>query len=229
MENSGSLLGLRRGLKALEIFAASENGLTFNQIKDAFDDLVPSTVSRLLKVLTDEEMIKLDHQTKRYLLADRSHEMANLIKGKVSIAQKMQPHLNRLGKETGLSSAFFQYESGKAVLVAKSEQPEAFHYAAIGTFPASFKHAFKQICFAHVQEKSQSDDFDQNKLKEIRQLPVLVSKQDDHPGLTRIAAPVFLGNDKECAGAIGISFYQKLNNQKLEKLAAIVKNTAQNF
>jgi len=223
MVNGGALLGLRRGLKVVEILAGSEFGFTFNQIKDAFDDLVPSTVSRLLKVLIDEGMIRLDHNSKRYLLAERSKRMAGLIRCKISIAEKMQPYLDRLAKETGLSAAFFQYEDDKAVLMAKSERPEAFHYSGIGSFPGNLQHAFKLVCFAYLRD-SQTNDLDKNKLQKIRELSVFVNKQDDHSGLTRIVAPVFIG--KEFAGALGISFYRQFNEKELQHLAETVEQTA---
>lgn len=223
MEKNVSLLGLRRGLKVLEILAVSENGLTFNQIRDAFDDLVPSTISRLLKVLIDERMIKLDHRIKCYLLAERSHEIAYLIEEKVPIHQKIQPYLDELAKESRLSSAFFQYKNEKAILMAKSEQPEAFHYAEIGTFPISIKHAFKQICFAHSPIKDQSHNFNQKQINQLKKLPLLINTEDDQDGLTRIVAPLFKNNSKLFIGAIGISFYQKFDKNKLTELGKQVE------
>lgn len=226
MEKS-SLLGLRRGLKLLEMLATSEAGLTFNQVKNGFDDLVPSTVSRLLKVLTDEGMIQLDHNTKRYLLAERSQKMAEMITGELSIAEKMQPHLDELSRKTGFSAAFFQYEDRKAVLQAKSEQPEAFHYSGIGSFPVSLCHAMKLVCFAHESE-APTEGMDEGKLNEIRQMHVFVNKHDDREGLVRIAAPVFSHNG-EFIGALGITFFQRIDKRELEKVTEIVKQTAERF
>ena len=304
MKQGGALLGLRRGLKLLELLAAAEEGLTFNQIKNAFDDLVPSTVSRLLKVLIDEGMIRNDHNSKCYLLAERSQKMADLICGKISLAEKMQPYLDDLSKKTGFSAAFFQYEDGKAILQAKSEQAEAFHYSGIGSFPTNQQHAMKLVCFAYEQTTS-TEEMDQEKLKEIREMPVFINEHDDSPGLIRIAAPVFIidsckmghflpgttknhvqpgtavlqsktrnctagdgrtteedkklysrgrpyyrgrqetlqpgtavvqsksishnsiTNNGKFAGAMGISFYQQLKKEELEKIAKIVEATAE--
>lgn len=220
-----SLLGLRRGLKLLELLAASD-GLTFNQVKNAFDDLVPSTVSRLLKVLTDEGMIRLDHNTKRYLLAERSQKMADLISGGKSIAEKMQPYLDRLAGETGLSAAFVQFENNQVIIAAKSEQPEAFHYSKVGSSPNSLQHAMKRLCFAY-SDQTPPEGMDQELLKEIKKLTVYINQQDDQVGLTRIAAPVF-GETGEFLGALGISFYQQLNKLELAKVAEIVKQTGEN-
>lgn len=226
MEKNG-LLGLRRGLKLLELLAAAEEGMTFNQIKNAFNDLVPSTVSRLLKVMMDENMIYLDHNLKRYLLAERANKIANMIISGVSVAEKVKPYLDELARMTGFSAAFFQYENGKAVLKSKSEQPEAFHYSVIGSSPSSNAHAMKIVCFAHEKNVAISE-IDKEKIEEIRSLPVFINEHDDKPGLIRIAAPVFDRNG-DFLGAMGVSFYQKMDNKKLIEIAEIVKKMANSF
>jgi hypothetical protein len=88
------------------------------------------------------------------------------------LADVVTPELRRLAEETGESAACFRGIDGGAELIAKHEVDERFRYMAVGGVNRNCdRHAFARLL--HWQGE----------------VPVvLVNRDDDQPGLMRIAA-----------------------------------------
>lgn len=222
------LSGLRRGIKALEVLATAPAGLPFKALQQAFPDLVPSTLSRLLKVLVDEGMVRYEAGSRRYSLAERTGELAALIQGQATIARKMQPLLDRLAASTKMSAAFFEYKDRKIMLTAKAEQPEAFHYSGIGSMPAKWSHGMRRLCAAHLPatERKKLGPGQVPGVNKLKRMKVFINTEDDQPGLVRICSPVFYKESSSFAGVMGISFYRRFNTAEMDKLAEMVQQAA---
>lgn len=232
---SGTMVGLRRGIEILELLATHREGLPFNMILDRFEDLAPSTLSRLLKTMSEEKLVINDAGSRLYSLAARAQILANAICGRAPFAERIQPFVNRLARVTKFSAVFVEVQNNQILLVAKCEQEEAFHYSPVGSKLQYWaEHGLAKICFAHMPKQAWQQHLAdpprplpkprrsiQKELREIASCTVLINRHDDQQGLTRIGAPVFA--DKQFIGAIGISFYRQLNEALLNETATIVE------
>ncbi|MBN1864605.1 MAG: helix-turn-helix domain-containing protein, partial [Victivallales bacterium] len=221
-----SLLGLRRGLRVLELLAGTvDTGLGFGRLREEFGDLAPSTVSRVLKVLMDEGYVEPGGFGRGYVLGARARDFALRVSGHASTAQRMEVHVERLALESGHSAAYFELAGAGVVLRVKSERPDAFHYAGVGSSPAGPRHCMKLVCMAFAG--GDTGGFREGELDILRGSGVLANEDDDQPGLTRIASPVFIGGaGGKFVGALGISSFRRFSAEELKKLSFTVKEIA---
>jgi DNA-binding IclR family transcriptional regulator len=234
------MIGLRRGIEALELLASAPDGLSFNDLKNSLTGIGPSPLSRLLKTLLEENMIEQSLESKKYLLSGRAKKFASAAIGRQSISELLQPILKNLSIETGHSSAFFVYGGNRIVMTAKYEPEEAFHYMAIGKSNARFDaHGFAKLCFAYLPDKEKVEIYKnlsiseavkkelEESLKKIREDGVLVNLIDDQQGLKRFVAPVFNRKNGEFAGSLGLSLFGDCSNPALRKrITEAVKRAA---
>lgn len=239
-KNTETMIGLRRGIEALELLASAQDGLSFNDLKNALSGIGPSPLSRLLKTLQEESMIEQSSENKKYYLADRAKTFARVAIGRQSVPDLLQPVLKNLSIETGHSSAFFVYGGNRIVMTAKYEPEEAFHYMALGKWNVRFDaHGFAKVCLAYLPDTEKEgviknlsiSDSAKNDLelclRKIREDKILVNLVDDQEGLKRFVAPVFKGRNGEFAGVIGLSLFGDCSDKAFrEKTAASVRTAA---
>lgn len=248
-KKSESLPGLRRGVEILERLAGTDRGLSFNDLKAHFDDLAPSTLSRLLKALLEEQLIGHDVSTRRYVLGSRALSLGQSVCGHLTTAQRVEPVVEQLAHHTQLSAAFFELQGEMTVLVKKVEMPEQFHYGSEGNAPINYAHhAFAMVCTAYAtgdaatairkrlkeaepggkmpKPLDRSWEAYEEELATIRHDRLLVNLKDDQQGLKRIAAPVLLAPDDRFAGAIGVSFFHAFDSGLERSYTAAVRQAA---
>jgi DNA-binding IclR family transcriptional regulator len=247
-KKSESLPGLRRGVEILERLAATDQGLGFNDLKAHFDDLAPSTLSRLLKVLLEEGLIEHDAANRHYALGSRALDLGQTVCGHLTTAQRVAPVVEELAHRTQLSAAFFELQGEIPVLVKKIEMPESFHYGPEGITPLNYAHhAFSMVCVAYAADEvaaevrkrlketppgrhphplDRSWQAYEEELAAIRHDRILVNLRDDQQGLKRIAAPVLLPPNNRFAGAIGVSFFHAFDSGLERSYTAAVRQAA---
>lgn len=239
-KNTETMIGLRRGIEALELLALAQDGLSFNDLKNALSGIGPSPLSRLLKTLQEEGMIEQSLENKKYYLADRAKTFARIALDRQSIPDLLQPVLKNLSIKTGHSSAFFVYGGNRIIMTAKYEPEEAFHYMDLGKWNARFDaHGFAKACLAYLPEKEKRDVIGnlpvsescrkelKNSLQKIKEDGFLINLHDDQEGLKRFVAPVFKGRNGEFAGVIGLSLFGDCSDEVFrERITSFVKNAA---
>jgi DNA-binding transcriptional ArsR family regulator len=174
MNDAGvQLPALHRGIAVLEVVASARQSLGFSQLTEALGgSLPPSTLSRLLAALVHAGLLVQDGE-RRYAAGPRLRGLGRLLTAvSPPLADVVTPELRRLAEETGESAACFRGIDGGAELIAKHEVDERFRYMAVGGVNRNCdRHAFARLL--HWQGE----------------VPVvLVNRDDDQPGLMRIAA-----------------------------------------
>lgn len=174
MSDEGTQLpALHRGIAVLEIVASTRQALGFSQLSEALGgSLPPSTLSRLLAALVHAELLVQDGE-RRYAAGPRLRGLGRLLTAaSPPVADVVAPELRRLAEETGESAACFRVVDGGAELIAKYEVDERFRYMAVGGVNRNReRHGFARLLTWQGAAPA-----------------VLVNRDDDQPGLMRIAA-----------------------------------------
>lgn len=91
---------LARGLKILEAFSRSSRPLANGEIAKA-TNFAPSTVTRLTHTLTTLGYLRLDPNTRRYVLTPKNLMLGYPVLAGLSLLDRARPVLERLSAETG--------------------------------------------------------------------------------------------------------------------------------
>ena len=237
-----ALSGLRRGVAVLEHLARHHGGMKFTELREVFQGLAASTLSRILGVLVAEGLVIKREDARLYRIGPRAEALGQLMFGTASRPRLIQPILDALARETGHSAAYFEFDHNAIILLAKSEPPEAFHYMAVMNRNRNFGlHGFAKVFVAYLPAEVRDRLLDRlerplivlreaflAELADLRRRGVLVNTRDDKAGICRVAAPVFEGPDSAFAGVIGISLIGgDLPEDQARRMATTVRAAAE--
>ncbi len=185
-----ALIAVRRAWTCCELLAAQPAGAAFSDLAAACGGLAPASMSRLLRVLADEELAeRLDGRGYR---AGRRLR-ALLDRGGDPLA-RIQPLLAALATTTGESVALFVPQADGVRLVAKHEPEERFSYMAVGGVNRHRQtHGAARLAAAWDGGEAA-----------LRKAGVLVSRRDDQPGIARVCAAC-TGPDGCLRGVVALS------------------------
>ncbi len=233
MTERGSMPGVRRAFKVLENLADNKDGMTFNELSELFPDAPPSTISRLLKTLCEENLVSKGAGEKNYRVGERTKTLGEKICGEISRAELLRPVVRELAEQTGYSAAYFELTDDTNKLIVKHDIPEAFHYMQEGHFNCNFAtHGCAKVLLAYQNTETRKrilgNKINSNLLQELEQVVadgVIINNKDDREFVTRIAAPVFLKD--EFTGAIGVTLFGTPDQSKLNETVNMVTQAAQ--
>lgn len=216
------LAALRRGFAVLRCLARQrEAGCTFTQLRSVEAKLTAASLSRLLKVMQADELVRKDEATGLYFLGAGFVRLVQEVAGSEPVAARLQPLLAGVSRDTGESVAFFELRDNDAVLCAKEEVPEGFHYIPAETAIGSFlRHGVGQVIMAwssparrrvlsrvHGPEVEDAEGY-ARRLEQIRAGDAWIPDLMASRAPTRVAAPVFLGDGGPLAGVLAVSSYE---------------------
>jgi DNA-binding IclR family transcriptional regulator len=221
------------------MLASCRAGCTFSQLRTVEARLTAASLSRLLKVMREEEVIRKDENSGRYYLGEAMVRLAREITCAMPVDELLQPVVHALATETQESAAWFEADGEGAVLMAKDEVPESFHYIAvhqrIGTV---LSHAIGQVLLAWSTPTRRAELLQANgplpealtayerRLEAIRHGQLLVHDLPEG-GTVRFAAPVFWGADGDLAGVLAITCWpREFAPHERENFAAAVSAAA---
>ncbi len=236
MGERGNLTGLMRTILLLEYLAPRSSGMGFNEIKALFPDAPPSTVSRLLKALLEENLLAKREDEKNYRIGSRARLLGEILCNHAGRTDLLKTAVRNLAETTRHSAAYFELQDWTNRLVVKHEIPEAFLYMPAGHCNLNFSsHGFAKVLASGQPDEVLNQLVEQfipagerdsyrKELEIIRRDKVCINRHDDRDYYCRIAAPVFSGD--AFAGAIGITVLGEHSLEELEKLAEQVKLAA---
>lgn len=213
---------LCRGLEVLKLLSLNKGGLPFGVIKSLMNGVAASTLSRLLKALLDDGMIKKNNDS-HYCVGNGFLELAKLAVGDACVEDIIEPVLANLGERTKMSAAFAVYAEKPTegrnddafFFTLKKEQPDSIHYIDIGQLNFNTgNQAFGITCSAYQRLESQKnasrfcnswEEFE----KTTTQLKNDAFLYYENGVLMRFVSPVFLGENGLFAGAMGVSCSKK--------------------
>jgi DNA-binding IclR family transcriptional regulator len=207
-----ALVAVRRAWTCCELLAAQPAGAAFSDLAAACGGLAPASMSRLLRVLTDEALIERAG-TRGYRAGPRLRAL--LDRGGDPLA-RIQPLLIALATTTGESAALFVPVADGVRLLAKHECDERFRYMAIGGMNRHRQtHGAARLAAAWDGGEAA-----------LRQTGWLISRSDDQPGIARISAAC-LAADGSLRGIVTVSLVAvTLDATREASLTAAVRASA---
>jgi DNA-binding IclR family transcriptional regulator len=231
---------LRRSQAVLRQLAGNREGCSFSHLRTIDRGLTASSLSRLLKAMQAENMVSKDERTGAYCLHNDFIRFALEIVTMIPPHERLKPLIAALAQSTGESAAWFECIPTGAVLMAKTEIPDRFHYVDVGCVIGNpLGHGVVQVLMAFLPEPEVSDRLQQHgpppiaepdyrrRLEEIRHGRVII---DDmiRPGgypVTRVARPVFCGAGGALVGAllvsIGANSSTRLDQERLKEAVTL--------
>jgi DNA-binding IclR family transcriptional regulator len=220
MSTGSQLPAVRRSAAILRILATRPGGCSFSELLTCGGRLSPASLSRLLKVLADEGLVAKDSMSGAYVVGAELLRLACGVRDAVSPRDVVQPVLDALAADTRQSAAFYEPETTGAVLTAKAEIEEGFHYIRVfQRMPELPRHGFGQVLLAFtpaaVRRRWAGARWPTAAAAYARRLTAvrrgLVVLPDWAPsggrGLIRLAAPVFRGGGGALCGVLGVTFW----------------------
>ncbi len=224
--------GIRQALRILKILA--EEPRAFNQLRRLLDDMAAPSLSRLLRVMGEENWVEkcalgLYRPGKLFRCA------GSILSSSVNYLDLIQPEVDELAEISGESSAYVEWERDGIIFLAKKEVAGSFHYLAIGAKNCSiFHNGFAILALAfqnaetidgmlalHAANLPEPEDKLRQILKQAKD-EKFIRWQDK--GL-RLGAGIMAGG--KLRGVIGVSIADlKLSAEELARLAEVVRGKA---
>lgn len=126
-----------RSIAILRLLGGQKQGMGVKAIADKLG-LIPSTCLHILRVLVDENLVRQEPGTKRYVLASGMVSLARSVLGSTGFASLAQPALDRLTAAYGITAMGVELTQRGTMLVlaaARPDQPVQLHADVGSEFP----------------------------------------------------------------------------------------------
>ncbi|MFY0634015.1 MAG: helix-turn-helix domain-containing protein [Vannielia sp.] len=225
-----------RAIAILRRLGASDQPLGVQQISRDLG-LVPSTSLHILRVLNDEGLVAFDQITKRYSIDVGILSIARSAIEKNAFASLIQPKLDALTTEIGLTTVGTQLvEPSSIVVVALSQVPLPFRLQVdLGSrFPTMISATGR--CFAAFNTPGEAalkagfkglkwdnpPDFEtwRREVEETRERGYAVDQGNYLSGITVLAVPFFDDHGRMVNGVVAIGISERIATMGVPGIAA---------
>lgn len=226
---------LARGLKIMEMLAASIDAVSVTELADALG-IDKSSASRLVQTLTNHGYAEQDPQSRRYRLGPQVVRLSRSLLTRMPLRNEADPFLHNLVNRTGECAHLAILAQNQALYIDQVESPASLrvttgvgtlaplHCTALGksllafgteaVFPAELR-AFTPRTITDVETL-------RHHLEQVRQQGYAVDDEEYDFGVRCVAAPVFDYRGK-AVGAIGVSGPAgRMTLQRVAEFAAVV-------
>jgi DNA-binding IclR family transcriptional regulator len=228
-----------RSIAILRLLGRSKQSLGVKAIADELD-LVPSTCLHILRVLVDEELVRFEPGTKRYVLGNGMLSLARSLLEDADFTQLVQPVLDRLAGEYGVTAMGVEVTPRQSALVlalSHPNQPFRLHtevgseftalVSATGRLIAAYStegwtelhHKFKAIPW----DRSPSFKQWKQEVETCRNKGWSVDRDHFIAGITIVAVPIFNTSGKLTHTLVAAGLSDQLKAQKAVKLAEVMQ------
>ncbi|MFW5845368.1 MAG: IclR family transcriptional regulator [Planctomycetota bacterium] len=237
---SGKAGTIARGVAVLRLCARRGDGVSFNELRAACGDLVPSTMARLLRTLVQERLVRKDAASGLYHVGDGLRLLAREVLGRAEHGELLRPVIEALAEETGQSVLYVGCDGAQVERMLKCERPEAVHYGELGERLPILQQGLGWVCLAfypaderrrlvlaHCQRTGADPEAVQRELDACRRDGVLIRREAHRfytGGVYRIGAPVFA--DGVITGALGLMLFGGPAEAERRRLAGAVQAAA---
>lgn len=235
--DADTLPALRRGLRILHLAAQRPGGIGFADLVRILG-VGGASLSRLLKVLVDEGMLRCDEASGRYRSGPGFEAMVAAVSGLGALPALAQPVLARLADGAGASAVLVVAVEPDFVIGAKSEVAGGCVHVPVGArMPEPLRNGLGQCLAAHLGEAARAALLAawgpapgvpgawEAALAAIRGGLAVVPDWPDLGHFVRVAWPVFRA-DGAAAGVLGLSLPVH-QAARAEALAEAVRAAAQ--
>lgn len=232
-----------RAVAILRLLGPVKQGLGVKAIADALG-LVPSTCLHILRVLVDEDLVRVDPQTKRYSLGSGMISLAKSVLEGGGFVRLVQPALDRLAARGGITATGVEITPRQSVVVvalSQSSQPFRLH-VDVGSQFASLVSATGRLIAAHggeswtrLRTKYNAAPWDNPPSFEVWKREVEQARERgwsvDHgnfvSGLTAVAVPLFANDGRLAYTLVAAGLSSQMSDARVAELAEAMRREAQ--
>ncbi len=232
-----------RSIAILRFLGKTREDLGVKAIADELG-LVPSTCLHILRVLVSEDLVRVDPGTKRYSLGSGMISLARSVLQGSSFAQLVQPALDRLASQYGVTAMGVEITASQSVVVlalSRSSQPFRFH-TDVGSQFEGLVSATGRLIAAHGQDnwtqlrkkfnatqwdKAPAFDTWKKEVELARTRGWSIDRDNFMGGLTVVAVPILGAGGRLTHTLVAAGMSSQLNTAVASQLAAQMKDDAQ--
>ncbi len=210
-----ALVALKRGFALLNLMANNSEGCSFSQMRQVSSGLSPASLSRLLKVMLEDGLIRKERNGLYYM----GESFVGLSRSALATSEQTYKGLvTEISKATGQSSVIYEWSGHHIELRAGSCAAGGYVYEKAGARAELTSNAFGLVVLAYMDEERagqiliNQEGLGEKELKlwqqhrrEIRRKGLLVLEEQEGSWAVHIAGPIFKGKDEKLWGAIGIT------------------------
>jgi DNA-binding IclR family transcriptional regulator len=148
-----------RAFAILRVIARSGEGIPFGRLLADCAPIPKATLARHLKSLLSDGLVAKDPDTGRYRVGAACVDFARAVLGERPRGEVLQPVLEALARETGESIAYFELDDEGAVLLAKVDMPDSWHFIPVYARNVRPDHAAATTILAHAGESAVAEYF----------------------------------------------------------------------
>jgi DNA-binding IclR family transcriptional regulator len=231
-----------RAIAIVRLLGRTKQALGVKAIADELE-LVPSTCLHILRVLVDEDLVKVEPGTKRYSLGSGMLSLARSVLGGGGFTQLVQPVLDRLAAERGLTAMGVEVtprQSSVVLALSHSTQPFRVH-TDVGSEFTSLVSATGRLIAAHSGEtwpqlhkkfkaiawdKPTTFDTWKKEVELARRRGWSVDKDNFIAGITVVAVPIFGASGRLTHTLVAVGLSDQLSGASTAELAATMQQEA---
>ncbi len=231
-----------RSISILRLLGHTKQALGVKAIADALE-LVPSTCLHILRVLVEEELVKMETGTKRYSLGSGMLSLARSVLEGGDFTQLVQPVLDRLASERGVTAMGVEVTPRESALVlALSHSKRAFRvHTDVGSEFTTLVSATGRLIAAHngkswavLQKKFKEIVWDRppafetwkKEIELVRLRGWSVDRDNFIAGITVIAVPIFGVGDRLTHTLVVVGLSDQLKGPLTAETAAAMQQEA---
>lgn len=232
-----------RAIAILRLLGNSDSPLGLKAIAQALD-LVPSTCLHILRALIEEKLVKVNAHSKRYSLDLGMLPLARAVLQTSSFATLVQPELDRLSKQYGLTAIGVEMlglEHMMVVALSSSPARLGLHVVVGSRFPALISAsgrcvaAFGNHPWSDIAQRFRSLRWDNAPKLDLWRKEVASAKAKGYSidrsnyinGVAIIAVPVLDANQHMSQGIVLLGLAEQINNSAAISIAQDMRTSAQ--
>lgn len=233
---------LARGLKIMEMLAASTNTVSVTELADELG-IDKSSASRLVQTLANHGYAEQDAQSRRYRLGPQVVRLSRSLLTRMPLRNEADPFLHNLVNRTGECAHLAILAQNQALYIDQVESPASLrvttgvgtlaplHCTALGKSLLAFgtDAAIPAELQAFTPRTITDTETLRRHLEQVRQQGYAVDDEEYDIGVRCVAAPVFDYRGKT-VGAIGVSGPAgRMTLDRMAEFAAVVEEVSRNL
>lgn len=231
-----------RGLKIMEMLAASTDTVSVTELADALG-IDKSSASRLVQTLANHGYAEQDPQSRRYRLGPQVVRLSRSLLTRMPLRNEADPFLHNLVNRTGECAHLAILAQNQALYIDQVESPASLrvttgvgtlaplHCTALGKSLLAFsaEAVFPSEMPAFTPRTITDVETLRHHLEQVRQQGYAVDDEEYDFGVRCVAAPVFDYRGK-AVGAIGVSGPAgRMTLQRVAEFAAVVAEVSRDL
>lgn len=233
---------LARGLKIMELLAASTDAVSVTELADELS-IDKSSASRLVQTLANHGYAEQDAQSRRYRLGPQIVRLSRSLLTRMPLRNEADPFLHNLVNRTGECAHLAILAQNQALYIDQVESPASLrvttgvgtlaplHCTALGKSLLAFstEAVFPSELQAFTPRTITDAETLRRHLEQVRQQGYAVDDEEYDFGVRCVAAPVFDYRGK-AVGAIGISGPAgRMTLERVAEFATVVREVSRNL